>query len=142
MFIAILLIVLTVMSLVLIPKYGAYRCSRILHCCKGVPYTDSSQRGYSDIVHAMERLHTNPDKRGFTDYDKLEHHMICDICHGFASYGAMSFIRMCHMAGIEIVIRPVNSEVKDLERDSEEMRKRMRVLRKKYLRANGLKTNK
>lgn len=140
MLIAILLIAVTFLAMFLIPKYGAYKCSKILRCCNGVHYSDSSRRGYSSIVGSMERLHPRKnDRYGFTDYEKMDRYMIGDICRDDASEGVRSFIRLCHMAGIEIVIRPVNQELKDLERDPEETRKRLRILRKKYRRAHGLK---
>ncbi|MGN0089595.1 MAG: hypothetical protein ACI36Z_01380 [Alloprevotella sp.] len=140
MILASIMLLLFISAMILIPEWGKLKCARILHTCDGVPYAESSHRGYVDIVCRMERLHTQKDS-DLTDYEKLDCYRIGDICRaGSASIGVKSFIRMCHMAGIEIVIRPVNGEVKDLEADSEEKRRRLYKLRRKYRRAHGLKT--
>ena len=117
--------------------HGSWRCAKVLHCCFDVP-EGSARRGLSEIVDGMARKHADPKNRNeLTDVAKLEHHMVYDVYCGDARGGAESFIRLCHMVGIEIVIRPVNKDLLDTDKNPEETRKRLRVLRKKYYREIG-----
>ena len=112
---------------------GGWKCAKVLHCCSEVPDRRSASRGLYSIVDGMARKHADPKNRNeLTDVAKLEHHMVYDVYCWDARGGAEAFIKLCHMVGIEIVIRPVNKDLLDTDKNPEETRKRLRVLRKKY----------
>lgn len=117
---------------------GGWKCAKVLHCCSEVPGRSSASRGLYSIVDGMALKHGDPKNwKVATDKEKLDHHMVYDVYSGDARGGAEAFIELCHMVGIEIVIRPVNKDLLDTDKNPEETRKRLRVLRKKYYREIG-----
>ena len=126
------LVVLSVPVLMLvIVLYSRYKNAKLMACCETIPPDDDAARGYKEMVRVLMK--------------RVDAVSGLSSCAGILNkiglpaggemmrfYPVISFIRLCHFAGYEVVLRKRTEHPADIEERPEDANELVCRLRDEY----------